>query len=195
MTSDSYLTISEPAKGMYKEKSSKFLSFAYPVQTDAEIRSLLQQTRKEYYDARHVCYAYILGALQNTYNASDGGEPAHTAGDPILNEIKSAGLTNILVIVVRYFGGTKLGKSGLIAAYKESAKDVLNQCTSIQKTETQTLTIVFDYTETNRVQNLIQELSAEIVGQSYDIHCQLILQISKSNVPEARAKLQDFLKE
>lgn len=195
MTSDSYLTISEPSSGIYKEKSSKFLSFAYPVTSEAEIRTWLQQTRKEYYDARHVCYAYILGASQSAYNASDGGEPAHTAGDPILNEIRSAGLTNILVIVVRYFGGTKLGKSGLIAAYKESAKEAILHSKVIEKVETQTLSIVFDYSDTNQIQSLIQELGVDIIGQHYEIRCQLVLAIPKAKVAEAKAKLQAFLKE
>jgi uncharacterized YigZ family protein len=194
MTSDIFLTISEPASGIYKEKSSKFLAFAYPVISEAEIRALLQNTRKEYYDARHVCYAYILGSKQNTYNASDGGEPAHTAGDPILNEIRSIGLTNILVIVVRYFGGTKLGKSGLIAAYKQSAKDALQNCTVIEKVDTQTLTIEFDYTETNQVQSLIQELGADITGQQYEIRCRLELSIPKTKLDKALEKLEGFLK-
>src|SRR5690606_7725476 len=122
---DGYRTIAQPAEGLYKEKGSKFIALAYPVYTEEEIKDRLAELRKKYYDARHHCYAYMLGADKSRYRANDDGEPNHSAGDPILGQIRSADLSNVLVVVVRYFGGTKLGVSGLITAYKTATADAL----------------------------------------------------------------------
>lgn len=192
MTEDHFLSIAEISEGFYKEKGSKFLGFAIPVNNESAIRETLQRYRKEFYDSRHVCYAYMLGADKKTFNASDGGEPAHTAGDPILNEIRSSGLSNILVIVVRYFGGTKLGKPGLIAAYKESAADAIRNAKVIEAIETKNCKIEFAYSETNDIQSIINELNAQIVNQSFDLKCFMELAIPTSKMEEAEKKLGNY---
>lgn len=194
MTKDHFLSIATKSEGIYKEKGSKFLGFAIPVNSENTIRETLQQYRKEYYDSRHVCYAYMLGAEKKIFNASDGGEPAHTAGDPILNEIRSSGLSNILVIVVRYFGGTKLGKPGLIAAYKESAADALRNAKVIEVVETENLPIVFEYSETNEVNSLVNELGAQISSQRFEAKCFMELAVPKSKIKEAERKLERYRK-
>jgi uncharacterized YigZ family protein len=129
----SYRTIQAPTEGIYKEKGSKFLAFAYPVETEADVKGHLERIKKEYFDARHHCFAYMLGADRKKFRAFDDGEPNHSAGDPILGQIRSKNITNVLVIVVRYFGGTKLGVGGLISAYKTAAEDALNRAAVIEK--------------------------------------------------------------
>lgn len=193
MTDDCYLTIDSQSEGLYKEKGSKFLAFALPVQSESEIREILQQYRKTYYDARHICYGYILGKDRTIYNASDAGEPAHTAGDPILNEIRSSGLTNLLLIVVRYFGGTKLGKSGLITAYREAAHDCLKNALPVEKTETETLLIRFTYDKTSFLQAQLAKVDAAIISSSYTDLCEFQLAIPKSRMAEAGELLKDYL--
>ena len=131
---DFYKTIAVPAEGLYKEKGSKFISFAYPVQTEEQIKGIVAELKDKFYDARHHCYAWMLGAGKKNFRANDDGEPSSTAGRPILGQIQSNDLTNILIVVVRYFGGTKLGVSGLIHAYREAAADALNHAEIIEKT-------------------------------------------------------------
>ncbi|MCR6638650.1 MAG: YigZ family protein [Sporocytophaga sp.] len=131
-----YYSIKAPSEGLYKELGSKFISFAFPVSSETEIKDILERFKKEYYDARHICYAYRIGFSEQKFRVNDAGEPAHTAGDPIFNQIKSFELTNIIVIVVRYFGGTKLGKSGLIQAYKTAAEEALKNAEKIEKKRT-----------------------------------------------------------
>ena len=152
---DSYLTIAEPAEAIYKERSSKFLTYAYPVESEDEIKGLLDALRKEYYDATHHCYAYRLGPQGETFRANDDGEPSGTAGKPILGQLLSANLTNCLVVVVRYFGGTKLGVSGLIQAYKESTAEVIAVSKSIEKTVDRVVKINFSYISMNGVMKVI----------------------------------------
>ena len=155
--SDTYKTIIAPTEGIYKEKGSKFLSFAIPVSSVDEVKEIVKNYRKEYYDSRHVCYAYMLGADRKEFRANDDGEPSGTAGRPILGQINSRELTNILVIVVRYFGGILLGTGGLVVAYKEATTDALNQAEVIEKTVDETIAILFDYVLMNEVMRIIKD--------------------------------------
>ena len=186
---DSYLTIAEPAEAIYKERSSKFLTYAYPVESEAEIKELLDALRKQYYDATHHCYAYRLGAHGEAFRANDDGEPSGTAGKPILGQLLSANLTNCLVVVVRYFGGTKLGVSGLIQAYKESTAEVIAVSKIIEKTVDSIIKINFDYISMNGVMRVIKEMNPRIDEQVFDNLCSMILRIRESEAEQLRAKL------
>ena len=188
--SDTYKTISTSAEGIYKEKGSKFLSFAYPVTSTDEVKELIRTFKKEYYDARHVCYAYMLGAERKEWRANDDGEPSGTAGRPILGQVNSKGLTNILVIVVRYFGGIPLGTGGLTTAYKEATADALNQAEIIEKTVDETITIDFGYILMNDVMRIIKDMNALILNQSFDNQCTIKLSIGKQEAPVLRTKLE-----
>jgi uncharacterized YigZ family protein len=170
----SYKTILQPSEGFYKEKGSKFLGFAFPVQSETAVKEQLLALRKKYYDARHHCYAYILGENGATYRAVDDGEPNHSAGDPILGQIRSKNLTNALVVVVRYFGGTKLGVGGLVSAYKTAAEDALNHAIVIEKEVTRTLQIEYPYTSTPEVMKLVKDFELEITDQHFQEHCMLV---------------------
>ena len=186
---DSYLTIAEPAEAIYKERSSKFLTYADPVETEAEIKELLDALRKQYYDATHHCYAYRLGAHGELFRANDDGEPSGTAGKPILGQLLSANLTNCLVVVVRYFGGTKLGVSGLIQAYKESTAEVIAVSKIIEKTVDSIIKINFDYISMNGVMRVIKEMNPRIDEQVFDNLCSMTLRIRQSEEEQLRAKL------
>lgn len=186
---DSYLTIAEPAEAIYKERSSKFLTYAYPVESEEEIKELLDALRKEYYDATHHCYAYRLGPQGEIYRANDDGEPSGTAGKPILGQLLSANLTNCLVVVVRYFGGTKLGVSGLIQAYKESTADVIAVSKIIEKTVDSVIKINFDYISMNGVMRVIKEMNPRIDEQVFDNLCSMTLRIRESEAEQLKAKL------
>lgn len=168
---ETYLTIQRQSNGIYKEKGSKFLSFALPVRHIDEIKQHLAAFKKEYYDARHVCYAYMLGAEREEYRANDDGEPSGTAGKPILGQINSRGLTNVLVIVVRYFGGILLGAGGLITAYKEAASDALEQAEIIELTVDCTMDIFFEYPVMDLVMNAIKQYQAQIKIQDFHESC------------------------
>jgi uncharacterized YigZ family protein len=182
MKDDFYFTISETTTAEYKEKGSKFLAFSYPVSTELQIKEIIQETKKKYYDARHVCYAYIIGTENRIMKAHDDGEPAHTAGTPILNQIRSKNITQTLVVVVRYFGGTKLGVSGLIEAYKESAKAPLDKATIIEKFITETIEIMFDAPLQGEVMRLVKEANGQIRSLDYKNKVILVLEIRKSIV-------------
>ena len=186
---DSYLTIAEPAEAIYKERSSKFLTYAYPVESESEIKELLDALRKQYYDATHHCYAYRLGAHGEMFRANDDGEPSGTAGKPILGQLLSANLTNCLVVVVRYFGGTKLGVSGLIQAYKESTADVIAVSKIIEKTVDRVVKIDFDYTSMNGVMRIVKEMNPRIDEQVFDNICKMSLRIRESEADMLTAKL------
>jgi len=175
--SDTYKTIAAPTEGIYKEKGSKFLSFANPVHNVDEVKELVKNYRKEYYDARHVCYAYMLGAERKEWRANDDGEPSGTAGRPIIGQINSRELTNILVIVVRYFGGILLGTGGLVVAYKEATADALEQAEIIEKTVDCQFTIHFEYTLMNDVMRAVKENNAQIMSQSYENDCTMEISI------------------
>ncbi|HEY8401386.1 MAG TPA: YigZ family protein [Cytophagaceae bacterium] len=177
---DSYLSIKSPSEGLYKEKGSKFLAFAYPVESEEEIKEILNDLKKKYYDARHHCYAFILGPEKSIYRASDAGEPAHSAGDPILNQIRSSGVTNVLVVVVRYFGGTKLGVSGLINAYKTAAADALANATVIEKLVTEKIRVHFDYPQTNEIMKALKETQAEFIHQDFSANCTILFSVRKN---------------
>ena len=172
-----YQTLAEPSSGLYKEKGSKFIALAYPVENEAQIKVILSEIRKEYFNARHYCYAYRLGANGTTYRANDDGEPNHSAGDPILGQLKSVNLTNVLLVVVRYFGGIKLGVSGLVQAYKTAAQEALTAGKIIEKTEQSQLTIYFVYEQMNQVMSLVKELRLEVVNQKFTDKCQIVIQI------------------
>ncbi|MBL6447215.1 YigZ family protein [Fulvivirga sp. 29W222] len=187
---ESYLTISGPSEGLYKEKGSKFLAFAYPVASEEDVKDCLDELRKKYYDARHHCYAYVLGVDRSTYRANDDGEPNHSAGDPILGQINSKQLTNTLVVVVRYFGGTKLGVSGLINAYKVSSEEALNNA-KIKKVEiTRTINLKYDYDATNEVMRLVNDFEIKIVDQVFEADCRLTGEVRIGLLNQLKEKVQ-----
>jgi uncharacterized YigZ family protein len=187
--SDTYKTIIAPTEGIYKEKGSKFLSFAIPVSSADEVKEIVKNYRKEYYDSRHVCYAYMLGADRKEFRANDDGEPTGTAGRPILGQINSRVLTNILVIVVRYFGGILLGTGGLVVAYKEATTDALDQAEVIEKTVDESISILFDYVLMNEVMRIIKDTNAQITSQSFENQCEMQLSIRKQDAVLLSSKL------
>lgn len=187
---DSYLTIAEPAEAIYKERSSKFLAYAYPVESEEEVKLHLDRLRKEFFDATHHCYAYRLGAEGAVFRANDDGEPSGTAGKPILGQLLSAQLTNCLVVVVRYFGGTKLGVSGLIQAYKESTAEVIAASQIIEKTVDCLFEVQFPYIAMNGVQRVVKEVAPRIDQQEFDNLCTMTLRIRKSEAPILESKLR-----
>ena len=174
---NAYRTIMTPARGIYKEKGSKFLAFAFPVSTEEDIKLNQEELRKQYYDARHHCYAYVLGQHYEHYRANDDGEPNHSAGDPILGQIKSKELTNTLVVVVRYFGGTKLGVGGLINAYKLATEEALNNASIETISITSTYSINFSYEATNEVMRIVKDCELDILEQKYEQDCFLKVKI------------------
>ena len=169
----SFTTIKSASEGLYKEKGSKFIALAIPVISVTEVDEHLSAIRKKYHDARHHCYAYILKPEADVFRANDDGEPNHSAGDPILGQIRSFKLTNVLVIVVRYFGGTKLGVSGLINAYKTSAKNALENASIITRNVTTDVTLLFPYKSTNEVMKLVSEVEVKIISQAFDNDCKI----------------------
>ncbi|MDD5185392.1 MAG: YigZ family protein [Paludibacter sp.] len=186
---DTYKTITNIAEGIYKEKGSKFLSFAIPVHNPDEVKELIKSYKKEYYDARHVCYAYTLGAERNEWRANDDGEPSGTAGRPIHGQINSRELTNVMVIVVRYFGGILLGTGGLTTAYKEAAADALNHAEIVEKTVDEIIDISFNYLLINDVMSIIKDSNARILHQTFDNKCDMQLSIRKQDAPLLSSKL------
>lgn len=191
--SDTFRTIASSSEGSYKEKGSKFLSFAFPVKNVDEINQILAQYRKQYYDARHICYAYMLGNTKNEWRANDDGEPSGTAGRPILGQINSFELTNVLVIVVRYFGGILLGTGGLITAYKEASRDALEQASIVEQTIDEIISIEFDYLLMNEVMRIVKEMSPQILDQSFDNMCAMKLAIRQSDAEKLKSKLENII--
>ena len=175
----SFFTVQSRTEGLYKEKGSKFLSFAIPVLSEAEIKGHLKALRKEYFDARHHCYAYRLGADLAKTRAADDGEPNHSAGDPILGQIRSRNLTDIIIVVVRYFGGVKLGVGGLTQAYKAAAEDALRKAVIIEKDVVEQFDLVYDYVATPEVMKLIKEFEASISAQNFTDNCKLSLIVKR----------------
>lgn len=190
MNEDVYRTIAAPAEGIYTEKRSKFIAIALPVRTVDEVKALLEEYQKKYYDARHVCYAYMLGPQRKDFRANDNGEPSGTAGKPILGQINSNELTDILIIVVRYFGGIKLGTSGLIVAYKAAAAEALAAAEVAEKTVDECIRFWFEYPFMNDVMRVVKEEGPEIVEQGYDMDCRMTLRIRSSLMPRLRARLE-----
>ena len=186
---DEYLTINGTGEGYYTEKRSKFLAFAHHVETTDEVKALLDGYRKKYYDARHVCYAYMLGAERTEFRANDDGEPSSTAGKPILGQINSADLTDVLIVVVRYYGGVNLGTSGLIVAYREAAADAISHCEVVKRQVEEMVSYSFAYPMMNDVMRIVKEMSPRIVSQTYDNTCEIKLSIRKSGAEELRQRL------
>ncbi len=187
---DTYLTIKQEVQAIYKEKGSKFLAFAFPVDSEEAIKESLAVLRKKYYDATHHCYAYTLGKDKKVFRANDDGEPSGTAGLPILNQIKSKGITNVLVVIVRYFGGTKLGASGLVNAYKTASAEVLAQAEVVEKILSQTLQIQFEYLLTNEVMKTIKENEATIIKQVFEDKCKMWLSIREKQYDKLLEELK-----
>ena len=187
---DTYKTITSLSEGIYTEKRSKFIAIAIPVRTLEEVKSHLETYQKKYYDARHVCYAYMLGHERLNFRANDNGEPSGTAGKPILGQINSNELTDILIIVVRYFGGIKLGTSGLIVAYKAAAAYAIANATIIEKTVDDDISVVFEYPFMNDIMRIVKEEEPEILEQSYDMDCVIRLRIRRSMMPKLRSRLE-----
>lgn len=189
---DTYLTLKQNSEGFYKEKGSKFLAFALVIHDEERVKSILIELKKKYYDARHYCYAYILGIKGDKFRANDDGEPGHSAGDPILGQIKSNGLTNTLIVVVRYFGGTKLGVSGLVNAYKAAAADAISNNTIIENLILSEIKIQFEYPQLNQAMKLVKDFDLEIIAQKMEISCEMVLGIRLSLQDAVRSKLKDF---
>lgn len=187
---DTYKTITESSEAIYTEKRSKFIAIVLPVRTIEEIKTHLDVYQKKYYDARHVCYAYMLGAERKDFRANDNGEPSGTAGKPILGQINSNELTDILVIVVRYFGGIKLGTNGLIVAYKAAAAEAIAAASVIEKTVDEEVTVLFEYPFMNDIMRIVKEEEPEILGQGYDMDCSMTLRIRQSMMSRLRARLE-----
>ena len=186
---DEYLTIQGTGEGYYTEKRSKFLAFAHHVETTDEVKALVDGYRKKYYDARHVCYAYMLGAERTEFRANDDGEPSSTAGKPILGQINSAELTDVLIVVVRYYGGVNLGTSGLIVAYREAAADAIAHCEVVTRQVEEVVSYSFAYPMMNDVMRIVKDMAPRIVSQTYDNTCEIKLAIRRSEADELRQRL------
>jgi len=182
MLDDKYLTINEASEGLYKEKGSKFISYAYPIDKEEDIKEHIKKLKKEYYDARHHCYAYMLGSDKKTFRAVDDGEPSSTAGKPILGQILSNNITNILIVVIRYFGGTKLGVGGLINAYKTAAAEAISNTSIIEKTVNDVYDIKFDYLVMNDIMKIIKDENPKQLGHQYDLNCIITISVRQSEI-------------
>ena len=190
---DEYKTIKAESKGSYSELRSKFLAFAHPVRSVDEAMSLVEQYQRKYYDARHCCWAYMLGSERETFRSNDNGEPSGTAGKPILGQINSNQLTDIIILVVRYFGGVKLGTSGLIGAYKTAAAEAIQNAEIVTRTVDEEYTFDFEYPLMNAVMKVVRDLDARIVSQSYDMDCKMTLSIRRSKMDELKEKIAKAL--
>lgn len=192
---DTYLTLSKTSEGLYKDRSSKFFYFSFPVKTEDEIKEKLSELRKTYYDARHHCYAYILGKDGDVFRAVDDGEPNHSAGDPILGQIRSNNLTNTLIVVVRYFGGTKLGMSGLIQAYKISAALAIEENEIVVEKVMDTVKIQFEYPAMNVVMKLVKSMDLTIVDKEMELACKMDLEFRmgiKNQLLESLSEIENL---
>lgn len=189
MFDDTYRTIKGPAEGLYKEKGSKFLAFAFPVRSTDEVKQHLEALRKEYFDARHHCYAYILGPTKDVYRVNDDGEPSGTGGRPIHGQLLSADLTDTLIVVVRYFGGVLLGASGLANAYKTAARDAIEHAEIVEKTIDVRYRLQFEYVLMNDVMRIVKEFGLTPMNQDYNLDCRLELSVRQSQ----SARLYDAL--
>lgn len=181
---DTYKTIESPSEEvLYKEKNSKFFGYCFPVQSEDEVKEILEKVKKEHYSARHWCYAFQIGTEQIHYRANDDGEPSGSAGLPIYGQIQSFEVTNILVVVVRYFGGVKLGVGGLVSAYKETAKMALENSEIVEKTIDIQYRITFGYKDMNRVMRVIKEKNVNVIGQKLEMDCQIEISVRKKDAP------------
>jgi uncharacterized YigZ family protein len=189
---DFYYTIKEFSEGLFKDRGSRFIALAFPVSTEEEAKEKLLQVKKKYYDARHHCYAFRINPEKEFSKSSDDGEPSGTAGKPILNQLLSKKLFNVLVVVVRYFGGTKLGTSGLINAYKSATKDAIENATVLQKIITRSVKIGFEYPLMNNVMRLVKEENLKIISQKFELSCELTLEVEKSRESLIRKKFSSI---
>lgn len=186
---DSYNTIAHISEGYITEQRSKFISYAVPVESPEEVKPIIDAYRKQYYDARHVCWAYVIGADKTLFRVNDDGEPSSTAGKPILGVIHSNELTNVLIVVVRYFGGVKLGTSGLIVAYRAAAQDAIDNAEVINKTVDEDITIVFEYPFLNGIMKVIKDIQPRIIAQTFEMDCEMTLRIRQSEMDALKEKL------
>jgi uncharacterized YigZ family protein len=190
---DEFKTIKDKSEGTYSELRSKFLAFAHHVTTVDEAMALVEQYQKKYYDARHVCWAYMIGPERETFRSNDNGEPSGTAGKPILGQINSNELTDIIILVVRYFGGVKLGTSGLIVAYKTAAAEAIANAEIETRTVDEEYTFSFEYPLMNSIMKVARDMDARIISQSYDMDCQMTLSIRRGKMQELREKIKKAL--
>lgn len=175
---------------MYKEKGSKFLSFAYPVKTETEVKDIIEQLKKEYYDARHHCYAYILGYDKSAWRVNDDGEPSGTAGKPVYGQLQSNDLTNVLVVVVRYFGGVKLGVGGLVNAYKTAAKDALMNAEIVERTINEIYKLEFPYEMVNEAMKITKDYGVQIIETNFDNRAELVYKVRRNDAEKLRLKCE-----
>lgn len=192
MEPDEYKTILEPSQGIYKEKGSKFLAYAFPVYNEEVIKNHIDTLKKEYYDARHHCYAWQIGLNKEFFRANDDGEPSGTAGKPIHGQIMSNELSNILIVVVRYFGGIKLGTSGLIAAYKAAAADAISNATVVLKTVNDYYEVNFNYEAMNEVMRIIKDEQPAIINQNFNLRCSIMLHQRQRDIGYLISKLEEI---
>lgn len=187
---ETFKTIEQPSEGLYKDKGSKFLAFAYPMTTEDEAKMRLESLRKEHHAARHHCWAYKLGNEGERFRCSDDGEPSNSAGKPILGQLEAFGVTNVVVIVVRYFGGILLGVGGLMQAYKEATKDALQQAKIVEKVVMAYFTLNFTYEQNSAVLNVLKRYKCEILSQAFDEACTFRCAVAKSSAEECCLALQ-----
>lgn len=190
MREDTYQTVLGRAEGLYKEKGSKFIGLAFPVTSEEEVKEILTSLRKEYHDARHHCYSYIIGFKGKHWRANDDGEPSGTAGRPIHGQLQSRNLTNTLIVVIRYFGGTKLGVSGLINAYKTSASDALDHAQIVTKTVNDIYRIDFGYLAMNDIMKLVKDESLNLIEQNFDTSCFINVGIRQGRTSAVLSKIE-----
>ena len=188
--SDTYLTISEISEGYYTEKRSKFYAFAHPVETVDEVKDIVAMYRKKFYDARHVCWAYMLGHERIDFRANDDGEQSSTAGKPILGQINSSELTNILVVVIRYYGGVNLGTGGLIVAYRTAAADAIANANIEERLIEEEIVYNYPYIMMNDVMRVVKDMQPRIISQTFDNTCEIKLSIRKSEAPRLKSMLE-----
>lgn len=190
--SDFFKTVKGTSQAKYTEKMSRFLAFVEPVQSAEEAKAVVKRYANDYHDARHVCWAYMIGTERNEYLSSDNGEPSGTAGKPILGQINSFGLTNVVIIVVRYFGGIKLGTSGLIVAYREAARLAIEEAEILECHEQATVTFTFPYLSMNDVMKLVKGGDVKVVDQQFDNTCSMTLQCDADKMPALRTRIDDI---
>jgi len=189
---DQYYTIAEASEGTFRDKGSRFIGYAYPIDSEAEIRDVLSGLRTSHPKARHFCWAYRLGPDKNMFRLNDDGEPAGSSGRPILNTILSGALTNVFVVVVRYFGGTLLGVPGLINAYKMATAEALNNCTIVERTINDFYHVSFPYSSTNSVMKIIKEERLKVLDQKFDTNSELTIELPKSKAAGILSRLHDI---
>ena len=189
---DTFYTLKSPSEGWYKEKMSKFLAFAVPVESVADAKEVIALYQKKYYDARHVCWAYMIGASRTEFQSNDNGEPSGTAGKPILGQINSFNITNVEIIVVRYFGGIKLGTSGLIVAYKEAAREAIIAGEIIECHEMREITFTFPYLAMNDVMKCVKDGGVKIISQEFDNACSMTISIRSDNANAFSDRISDI---